>query len=425
MQICIHRGAKEIGGTCIEIESQGKRIVLDVGLPLDVVDPDAMSLHPVTGFDKPDPSLLGVVISHPHQDHYGLAYRLPQETKFLIGKAAQSMLEAAGDFTPAGLTLKNVIHLKDRRPIVRGPFTITPYLVDHSAYDSYAILVEADGKRLFYSGDFRAHGRKSLLVEKLISDPPRNVDVLLMEGTTLGRPEGEAGFPTEDDLVERFIELFKQTDGLALVWASGQNIDRIVTLYKACRRTNRQLILDVYTAHVLRATGNDRVPQADWRDIKVFLPDNQKRRIVRIRSFELANVFRPYRIFPEQIPVTAERSVMLFRPSMIRDLEKIDGLKIGRMICSVWGGYLKDDQDKQLLDWLKRRTIPLDHCHTSGHADPANLQRLRDAFPQAEAVPVHTTDRHRYTEALAPTRKLDDGEWFAVGVAKSTAGERI
>jgi Cft2 family RNA processing exonuclease len=35
MRACIHRGTKEIGGTCVELESQGKRIVLDVGLPLD------------------------------------------------------------------------------------------------------------------------------------------------------------------------------------------------------------------------------------------------------------------------------------------------------------------------------------------------------------------------------------------------------
>lgn len=55
MRFCIHRGTQEIGGTCVEIESQGKRLVL--------------------GFDEPDPSLLGVVISHSHADHYGLADR--------------------------------------------------------------------------------------------------------------------------------------------------------------------------------------------------------------------------------------------------------------------------------------------------------------------------------------------------------------
>jgi len=84
MKACIHRGAKEIGGTCVEIESQGRRIVLDVGQPLDVDDPNQVPLHPVPGFEWPDPSLLGVIISHPHLDHYGLAHRLPKETLFLM-----------------------------------------------------------------------------------------------------------------------------------------------------------------------------------------------------------------------------------------------------------------------------------------------------------------------------------------------------
>ena len=40
MRVCIHRDTKEIGGTCVEIEPQGKRLVLDAGLPLDVADPN-------------------------------------------------------------------------------------------------------------------------------------------------------------------------------------------------------------------------------------------------------------------------------------------------------------------------------------------------------------------------------------------------
>src|SRR5262249_3857675 len=137
----------------------------------------------------------------PHQDHYGLAHRLPEETPFLIGKAAEAILSAAALFSPAGLRLKKVKHLVDRTPIRLGPFTITPFLVDHSAYDAYAVLVEADGKRLFYPGDFRAHGRKAGLTERLIADPPRNVDILLMEGTCVGREDQT--FPKEDALVPR------------------------------------------------------------------------------------------------------------------------------------------------------------------------------------------------------------------------------
>jgi len=77
MNICIWRGARQIGGTCIEIESQGKRLVLDIGQPLDSPDAESVEMPRVEGLKTPDNSLLGVVLSHPHLDHYGLAFRVP------------------------------------------------------------------------------------------------------------------------------------------------------------------------------------------------------------------------------------------------------------------------------------------------------------------------------------------------------------
>jgi Cft2 family RNA processing exonuclease len=32
MQICIHRGSKEIGGSCVEVIFHGKRLIIDLGL---------------------------------------------------------------------------------------------------------------------------------------------------------------------------------------------------------------------------------------------------------------------------------------------------------------------------------------------------------------------------------------------------------
>lgn len=46
MNVRILRGTKEIGGTCIELEAAGKRIALDVGLPLDAGDQDHQRLLP-------------------------------------------------------------------------------------------------------------------------------------------------------------------------------------------------------------------------------------------------------------------------------------------------------------------------------------------------------------------------------------------
>jgi ribonuclease J len=414
MKVCIHRGTKEIGGTCVEIESQGKRLVLDVGLPLDASDPDEIPLHPVKGFHAPDPSLLGVVISHPHQDHYGLAHRLPEETPFLIGEAAEAILAAAMLFSPAGLKLKNVKHLVNRTPIILGPFTITPFLVDHSAYDSYAILVEAEGKRLFYTGDFRAHGRKASVTNKLIENPPKNVDILLMEGTCIGRDNDEVGFPTEDDLVPRLADIFQKTKGMPLVWCSGQNIDRIVTVFKACIDSNRQFIVDMYTAEILRATENPRLPQASWDRVRVFLPASQKWRIIQEEAFDVSNSYYPFRIYPETFAEVAGKSVMLFRPSMVRDLERAGCLNDGCVVNSVWAGYLEREQNQWFVDWMKKCGLPLHFCHTSGHASVPDLRRMRDAFPDAIAVPVHLQDRERFSALFANVRLRDDGEWWGM-----------
>ena len=413
MRVCIHRGTKEIGGTCVEIESRGTRIVVDVGLPLDVATPDEMPLPPICGLATPDVSLLGVVISHPHLDHYGLAYQLPDQNLFLIGKAAQSILAAADLFTPGtAITFENVLHLEDRKAITIGPFTITPFLVDHSAYDAYAIMVEADGKRLFYSGDLRAHGRKGSLFEKFVRQPPDRVDVLLMEGTTIGR--ADQAFPTEEALEQRFVELFQQTKGMPLVWCSGQNIDRLVTIMRACIKARRQFIIDMYTAHILRATGNDRLPQAGWDHIKVFLPSAQRQQIKRHGEFEVAKSYRAWRIFPEHLAQAAPTSVMLFRPSMMKDLEDASCLVGSRVIYSLWAGYLKDAKTIPFHDWLRQHGIPLCECHTSGHAAVRDLVRLRKAFSNAPVVPIHTANADRFEELFGNVQRQNDGEWWTV-----------
>jgi len=145
MRVNIRRGSHQIGGTCIEVEAQDKRLVLDIGMSLDAPDPEAVELPTVQGFAEADFSLLGILLSHPHQDHYGLAHRVPPKTLFLMGEAAERIMKAATIFTKSGGKFANVKHLVDRQPIHLGPFTITPYLVDHSAFDSYAVLVEADG----------------------------------------------------------------------------------------------------------------------------------------------------------------------------------------------------------------------------------------------------------------------------------------
>ena len=105
------------------------------------------------------------------------------QVKLAMGAATQRILKAAAPFLPQGYAPDDILELSDRSPLQIGPFKITPYLVDHSAYDAYALVVEAGGRRLFYSGDIRGHGRKGKLFEAMVRHPPKDVDSMLMEGS--------------------------------------------------------------------------------------------------------------------------------------------------------------------------------------------------------------------------------------------------
>ena len=272
MRVRIHRGAHEVGGSCIEVEAQGARLVLDLGRPITVPKDDHVPLPPVPGLRDEDPSLLGVILSHPHLDHFGLLEQARASVPLYIGAAAAAILRESAFFSPSGFNRTPTGHLRHREPFALGPFTITPYLNDHSAFDAYALLVEAGDRALFYTGDFRAHGRKAALFEQLLQRPPSKLDVLLMEGTHI-RPDAEPEHrgASEEDVEHAFRQTCFAASGLVLAMFSPQNIDRLVSVYKATIAAGRDLVVDLYTAAIAAATGRETIPKAHWDRVRVYV----------------------------------------------------------------------------------------------------------------------------------------------------------
>lgn len=417
LRVCIHRGTEQIGGTCIELSCHGQRILLDLGLPLDAGDQDPASLlPPVAGLLQEDPSLLALVLSHGHADHWGLA-PLAATLPIVAGAATRRIMRAQSAFVPrtAPGLLDCGPELVDRQPIMIGPFWITPYLVDHSAYDAYALLIEAGGRRLFYSGDLRAHGRKAALFERLVTLPPQPVHTLLMEGSSLGRLAPGQHFPTEAEIEARLVEKLRP-DGFVGVCASAQNIDRVVSLYRACKRTNRTLVLDLYAMEVLRATGNPNIPGAGWPNLAVYVPEYQRRHIARTEQFEIVDRYKHHRIYRETLGPMLGRAAMLLRPAMLPDLDLIPGAwHRARVIWSQWDGYLSQPEMVAFQVELAQREVSLDVIHTSGHASVTDLKRLAAALEPDALVPVHTFQPDRFSELFGKrVTRRHDGEWWEV-----------
>lgn len=414
MRVRIHRGTKQIGGSVVELEVQGSRLLLDCGLPLDGSIDDPAVLPDIPGFTQPDPTLLGVVLSHSHKDHWGLLARAHGELPVFMGAATERILAAASFFIRDIPTIRVAGHLEDGRSIQIGPFSVTAHLVDHSAFDAYALTIEAEGKRLFYSGDLRSHGRKGALFERLLARPPQNIDVMLMEGSSLGRLEADARFPTETEIEAELTSRIRATPGLVLVAASAQNIDRVVSIFRAAKRSGRKLVLDLYAAEMLHATGRDTIPQTCWDEVVLFVPQHQRVKVARAERFDLIERHKAGRIFPETLRANPEHYVLLFRGSLLDDLIRADCLTGAHAIWSQWAGYLADEKTAELLSKLKEIGIGLDVIHTSGHASIFDLKRLAAAVAPRALVPIHTFEADQFPSLFENVVVRHDGECWEI-----------
>ena len=261
MNVRIHRGCDEIGGSCVEVEYRGSRLILDIGRPLSAGRDEFIPL-PGTWTGTGDPSIAAILLSHGHQDHWGLIDQVHRSIPVYIGKRAADVLRAA-DFWGAGIDLRERGHFGDRVPMSIGDSRSRRTLLITAGSMRTHSCIEAGGQRLMYSGDFRGHGRKSSVFERLIANPPGNIDALLLEGTHVGQASAGHGLTSEAQVEKWLAELARSTTGAVVTLSSAQNIDRLVTCYRAALRSGRELVMDLYTAEVAAATGLATIPKPE------------------------------------------------------------------------------------------------------------------------------------------------------------------
>jgi len=287
--------------------------------------------------------------------------------------------------------------------------------MDHSAFDSYSILVEADGSRLFYTGDIRGHGRKSRLFEALLDHPPQPIDVLLCEGTHIRLSTDVEEPPRSEAEVELSLaQHMRDTAGAVSVISSAQNIDRLVSVYRACKRTGRTLVTDLYTASVAHAIGRDTIPQPGFPGYKVYVPNHQRVLVKESGQFDRMHLIRPCRAFPEWLTEHAGNVTLLLPSSTVPELLRAGVLASGTVVWSLWPGYLREPSGQRMQQALKAAGVPFVRDHASGHAPVADLKRLAMALQPARLVPIHTAAADRYGALFKNVECHNDGEWWSI-----------
>ena len=441
MKIIVHRGTHEIGGSCVEIQSKKSRILIDIGMPLVKKGGDRFNFREhentpgpelvkekvlpdiggVYAWDTDKKMIDGVLISHPHIDHYGFFGYLNKDICFYLGEAAKKIIDLTVIFTPVRGSISNYHPIESGESFRCGDFKIMPYLMDHSAFDSYAFLVEADGKRIIYSGDFREHGRKQKAFQWFLDHAPEDIDVLLLEGTVLDRGlngKGAGEFKSETEIEDETVKLLEAGKNMTLLYFSAQNIDRLVSFYRASLRTGKIFVIDFYTANILgclKDCARIPYPSKNYSNIRVFFPYWLCRRITQQGREELMYRYKNYKITKKEISDRSGEIMMMVRPSMLKDLGLIKNIEGAVFIYSLWEGYLPDDAMQKMMRFIKKKNIKFYQVHTSGHAEIGTLKKVVKKLKPGRIVPIHTFHPDKYGDLF--NRKIEqvsDGEVFVV-----------
>jgi ribonuclease J len=432
-EITIHRGTNAIGGSCIEIKSGKTRIIFDLGKPLmenggGEIDENNLNnpsienkiLPNLKGLYKNDkPDIEAVFISHAHHDHCGLLNRINPEIPVYMSRGTRLLIETGNVFYPESLKvhIKNIKNFEHWKPVEIGPFKITSYLADHSGFDASSFLIEVENKKIFYSGDFRGHGRKSVLLDNFEKHPFKNIDCLIMEGTTLGNNHN-TGYASEADIEKGLYQWFSIQRDIGFIQAAGSNIDRIVSIYRACLKSKKIFVMDLYTYYIL----------TQLKQVSPSLPPhkNDNIRIYYIRghccpiaenlgsSFLYENKHRKI----ELDEIMAKRDDIVLRlplktaDTIAEELAAQQKLNRSLFIFSMWKGYL--DKDASYEAFCKKYSLMMRNIHVSGHAYLKDLKRFCKALKAKKIIPVHTLQGEMFSDLFDNVYRYEDGVTFEI-----------
>ena len=182
-----------------------------------------------------------------------------------------------------------------------------------------------------------------------------------------------------------------------------------MTIFRAAKRTGRVLVVDLYPAVVLEATGRPTIPRSDWDEVRVYIPYGQRRFVKDKKLFDDLKRHATHRIYPEDLPGIKDRAVMLFRPLLLRDHGVQAILDGARLSYSMWRGYLEDAYTGGIVQSLEQRGVPWEVIHTSGHASVVDLRRFASALAPRMLVPIHSFETARFGEFFENVLRKHDG----------------
>ena len=413
MEIKIHRGLEQIGGCITEISTATSRVFIDLGQNLpgngeeQTLEQDKLMVENLFNSNKKDNE--AVFYTHGHEDHIGLFEYVPKDvpqfmsagTKELIlikyrtlkegnelnleqiGKDDYSSKEPIEKTINQNINIANKINLVSRmktwsrtsprkKPssIIIGDITITPFFNCHSIYDSHMFLIEAEGKRIWHTGDYRAHGYMGKGLYPTLKNYATHIDTLITEGTMLNRQDECIHESKVANKMANVMQAFKYI----FVLASATDIERLASIKNASIEAKKPMyVFSKFLVSTMKLF--TKLESESSHGLFDFTPrlfrQNYLNRL-RNRGFVL---------------ITGTSQI-----SRIAELLKELPIDETLLIYSSWDGYYKIPEQVlaspryKLFRELFSNVVDI---HTSGHADIATIRKVIEIVKPKEIICIH------------------------------------
>ena len=238
-------GLGEVGKNMMALIYGEAILIIDAGnmlpesdmLGIDMVIPDFGYLR-----DKAD-KVVGIVITHGHEDHIGALPYLLSEINAPVYATPLTCGLISSKLSSHRLPAKPTVHtMRAGDSVTLGPFRVEFFSVNHSIPDNVGLAIETPLGLVVHSGDFKfdytpVHGQPADFAT-LAQLGARGVLALLSDSTNAE----SAGFtPSERSVEPAFDAIFREAPGRIIVATFSSLLSRIQQVVDCAVRWNRRV----------------------------------------------------------------------------------------------------------------------------------------------------------------------------------------
>ena len=411
--ITIHQG-NQIGGCITVISTDTTKVVIDFGESL----PGA-KVEEQIAFDWAKEKVDAVFFTHYHGDHIGRFMEIPKDVSLYMGEVTWKILRNINDAIKNHEVVDYIDHrpnvhfINPNEPITVGDMVITPYSVDHSAFDAYMFLVETPDKNILHTGDYRDHGHRGHKIKNgkdmnvmlevircyVKQFGKRKIDVLITEGTMMGDRKNDRRY-SEKQMLQDAKKLFKEHKHVFLK-ISSTNADSLASFYHAAAENGMALYASGYVLSQLDTFAEASRDYTDFYQFENKWPILPKPTENSPSSYLIS--FNGERKHMREDGFLCIVSEYGYYEELMADFEDLHPI----MIYSLWKGYIDQSIggksfNPELAEFCKRHNAR--DMHTSGHAYPEMIEAVINAVDPEELIPIHTENRDGFATLQIPER---------------------